>query len=193
MIYIVSGLPRSGTSLMMQMLAAGGLPIVTDGLRQSDENNPRGYYEWERIKRLAQEPGCVAEAEGRVVKVISSHLFALPAQHDYRVLFMLRPIEEVVASQAAMLQRLRTKGPALEASMMAAALKAHLAQTNAWLDRQPPIRTHRVEYHSLLREPLAQAKAIAGFLEAPLDVAAMAAQVDVGLYRQRGAANTGDL
>ena len=189
MITIVSGLPRSGTSLMMQMLAAGGTPVLSDSVRQSDENNPRGYHEWEKAKRLAQEPSCVAEAEGKAVKVISSLLFALPDGHDYRVLFMLRPIEEVVASQAAMITRLGTKGPALEAAMMAAALKAHLAQTTAWLDRQSHLKTHRVEYHKLLREPLAQSKEIVGFLEVPLDVEAMAAQVDVTLYRQQQAGN----
>jgi hypothetical protein len=185
MIVVVSGLPRSGTSLMMQMLAAGGLPVLSDGLRQSDENNPRGYYEWEKAKQLPQEPGCVAEAEGKAVKVISSLLFALPAGPDYRVLFMLRPIEEVVASQAAMIGRLGTKGPALDASMMAAALKAHLAQTTTWLDRQSHMKSHQVAYHKLLGEPLAQAEEVARFLDVPLDVAAMAAQVDASLYRSR--------
>src|SRR5713101_6438933 len=93
-IVIVSGVPRSGTSLMMQMLAAGGMPVLSDGLRQADPDNPRGYYEWEKIKCLPQEPALIGEAEGKAVKVISSLLFALPAGHDYRVISMLRPLHE---------------------------------------------------------------------------------------------------
>src|SRR5207253_8560948 len=102
-ITIVSGLPRSGTSLMMQMLAAGGMSILTDGERQADLDNPRGYFEWERIKQLPKEPGCIVEAEGKVVKVIWQRLLALPAGHDYRVVFVQRPLAEVLASQEQML------------------------------------------------------------------------------------------
>src|SRR3954467_14439576 len=87
-ITIVSGLPRSGTSLMMQMLAAGGLAPLSDGERKADTDNPRGYLEWERIKQLPKEPSLIAEAEGKVVKVISQLLLALPDGHEYRVIFM---------------------------------------------------------------------------------------------------------
>jgi len=103
MITIVSGLPRSGTSLMMQMLAAGGMPVLSDGERQADVDNPRGYLEWERIKQLPQDPACIAEAEGKVVKVISRLLLSIPAGHEYRVIFMQRPLPEVLASQETML------------------------------------------------------------------------------------------
>ena len=96
MITIVSGLPRSGTSLMMQMLAAGGLPILSDGERKADTDNPRGYLEWERIKQLPKEPALIAEAEGKVVKVISQLLLSLPDGHEYRVVFMQRPLPEVL-------------------------------------------------------------------------------------------------
>src|SRR5258708_6697116 len=88
MISIVSGLPRSGTSLMMQMLAAGGMPVLADGERQADVDNPKGYFEWERVKQLPKEPSCIAEAEGKVVKVISQFLLTLPAGHEYRIVFM---------------------------------------------------------------------------------------------------------
>src|SRR5579863_8288172 len=98
MITIVSGLPRSGTSLMMQMLAAGGMPVLSDGERQPDSDNPRGYFEWELIKLLPQQPGCIAEAEGKAVKIISQLLFALPPGREYRVIFMQRPLAEVFAS-----------------------------------------------------------------------------------------------
>src|ERR1700685_2410523 len=98
-ITIVSGLPRSGTSLMMQMLAAGGVPVLSDGERTADADNPRGYVEWERIKRLPQEPNCIDQAESKAVKVVSQLLFALPAGHNYQILFMERPLSEVVGSQ----------------------------------------------------------------------------------------------
>ena len=96
MITIVSGLPRSGTSLMMQMLAAGGLPILSDGERKADTDNPRGYMEWERIKQLPKDPSLIAEAEGKLVKVISQLLLSLPDGHEYRIVFMQRPLPEVL-------------------------------------------------------------------------------------------------
>src|ERR1700687_1851245 len=100
MITIVSGLPRSGTSLMMQMLAAGGVPILSDGERQADVDKPRGYMEWEHVKQLPKDPACIAEAEGKAVKVISQLLLLLPAQHEYRVLFLQRPLADGVASSS---------------------------------------------------------------------------------------------
>jgi hypothetical protein len=112
-ITIVSGLPRSGTSLMMQMLAAGGMQVITDGERTADPDNPRGYYEWGRIKRLQQEPQCLVEAEGKAVKFISQLLLALPSDRDYRIIFMQRPLAEVVASQAEMIRRRGTTGAAV--------------------------------------------------------------------------------
>ena len=117
--------------------------------------------------------------------MISSLLFALPIHRKYRVLFLLRPIEEVVRSQAAMIERLGTKGPAVGESMMAAALKAHLAQVSAWLDRQAHIEARRVDYHEVLRSPMQQAEEVARFLDMPLDTEAMARQVDVSLYRAK--------
>lgn len=184
MIYIVSGLPRSGTSLAMQMLAAGGLPVLTDALRAADPNNPRGYYEWEKIKQLAQDPGCIAEAEGKALKVISSLLFALPPGHDYRVLFMTRPLEEVVASQTAMIANLGTRGAALPASVMTAALQSHRKQVMAWLGTRKDIPMMDLDYHALLADPAARAADIARFFELPLDLEAMARQVDPTLHRQ---------
>ncbi len=187
MIYIVSGLPRSGTSLAMQMVAAGGIPVLTDGLRSSDPNNPRGYYEWERIKQLAQDPGCVAEAEGKAVKIISSLLMSLPGGHAYRVLFMMRALEEVVASQTAMISNLGTRGAALPAAAMPAALRAHRNQVIAWLGTRKEIAVMQLDYHALLADPAAHAVEIARFLGLPLDTEAMAKQVDPALHRQRTA------
>ena len=185
MITVVSGLPRSGTSLMMQMLSAGGLPVLTDGERQADADNPRGYFEWERIKLLPQQPDCIADAEGKAVKIISQLLFALPAGREYRVIFMQRPLTEVVASQAEMIRRRGTIGAALPPPALIAGLGAHLNQINAWLKDKPNISVHRVEHQEVLREPLRVAESIQQFLNCPLDVVAMSQQVDTSLYRQR--------
>jgi hypothetical protein len=184
-ITVVSGLPRTGTSLMMQMLAAGGMPVLTDGERQADTDNPRGYFEWERIKLLPQQPDCITEAEGKAVKVISQLLFALPARREYRVIFMQRPLTEVVASQAEMIRRRGTIGAALPPAALIAGLGAHLNQINAWLKEKPNISVHRVEHQEVLREPLRFAESIQQFLNCPLDVVAMSQQVDTSLYRQR--------
>ena len=185
MITVVSGLPRSGTSLMMQMLAAGGMPVLSDGERQADADNPRGYFEWERIKLLPRQPECIAEAEGKVVKIISQLLFALPAGREYCVIFMQRPLTEVVASQAKMIRRRGTIGAALPPAALIAGLGAHLNQINAWLKAKPNISVHRVEHQEVLREPLRVAESIRQFLNCPLDVVAMSQQVDTSLYRQR--------
>ena len=185
MITIVSGLPRSGTSLMMQMLAAGGVPILSDGERVPDADNPRGYCEWERIKQLPKDPACIAEAEGKAVKVISQLLFALPAGSDYQIIFMERPLPEVVASQAEMIRRRGTTGAPLPEAALIAGLRAHLNQVNAWLAQKPDIRVSRLDYHSVLRDPRAAAENVQIFLQRALDVESMARQVDQSLYRQR--------
>jgi len=111
MITIVSGLPRSGTSLMMQMLAAGGMPVLSDGERKADTDNPKGYLEWERVKQLPKDPSLIAEAEGKVVKVISQLMLSLPDGHEYRIVFMQRPLAEVMKSQDEMLKRRGTYEP----------------------------------------------------------------------------------
>lgn len=185
MITIVSGLPRSGTSLMMQMLSAGGMPILTDGERTSDNDNPRGYYEWEPVKLLAKNPELIAQAEDKAVKVISQLLFALPPSRDYRIIFMRRPLPEVLASQSEMLRRRGQFAPAPPEPAMSAAFERHLTQVTAWLKGKRSIAVANVEYHDLLREPGRVAETLRDFLSAPLDVEAMARQVDPALYRQQ--------
>jgi hypothetical protein len=184
-ITIVSGLPRSGTSLMMQMLAAGGIPILSDGERVADTDNPRGYCEWERIKQLPKEPGCIDEAEGKAVKVISQLLFALPAGRDYRIIFMERPLPEVVASQAEMIRRRGTTGASLPGAALIAGLKAHLHQVNAWLAQERDTLVSRVQYQSVLGDPEGAAGDVQKFLQRELNLEGMARQVDPSLYRQR--------
>jgi hypothetical protein len=185
MITIVSGLPRSGTSLMMQMLAAGGLSILSDGERQADVDNPRGYLEWERIKQLPQDPTCIAEAEGKVVKVISRLLLALPDGHDCRIIFMQRPLPEVMASQDEMLRHRGTFKSGADPKFISAAFERHLREVDLWLNARPAAIIRRISYHRVLEEPQAVAKGLARFLETNLDIDAMVKQVDPALYRNR--------
>src|ERR1700722_10634888 len=129
---IVSGLPRSGTSLMMQMLAAGGMTLLTDHERRPDVDNPRGYCEWEPIKLLPKEPHRIDEAEGKAVKVISQLLLSLPQGRSYKLIFMERPLPEVLASQDEMLKR-RGSIQAVDAALLTSAFRDHLRGVAAWL------------------------------------------------------------
>lgn len=185
MITIVSGLPRSGTSLMMQMLVAGGISPLADGERQADTDNPRGYLEWERIKQLPNDPGCIAEGEGKVVKVISRLLLCLPAGHEYRVIFMQRPLPEVLASQDQMLRRRGTYKEGANPAAIAAAFEKHLREVYAWLDAKPYVKTLRLPYHEVLAMPKDVSLKVAEFLAIPLNIESMTQQVDSSLYRNR--------
>jgi hypothetical protein len=185
MITIVSGLPRSGTSLMMQMLDAGGLPVLSDGERKADTDNPKGYLEWELIKQLPRDPSLIAAAEGKVVKVISQLILSLPSGRKYRVLLMQRPLPEVLKSQDEMLRRRGNVDSNADSSAIEEAFQRHLIEVNKWLAGKANVQVLRVHYHRVLREPKAVAGEIAAFLGVPLDVEAMVRQVDGSLYRNR--------
>jgi hypothetical protein len=185
MITIVSGLPRSGTSLMMQMLVAGGMTALSDGERQADNDNPRGYLEWERIKTLPDDPGCIAEAEGKIVKVISQLLLSLPPGHEYRIIFMQRPLPEVLASQERMRNRRHSDKAGPPDSAMAAAFESHLRRVYAWLDATPYVKSLRVPYHEVLSNPREISEQIAEFVGMSLNIEATVQQVDSSLYRNR--------
>ena len=185
MITIVSGLPRSGTSLMMQMLVAGGMTPLADGERKADSDNPRGYLEWERIKMLPNDPDCIAEAEGKVVKVISRLLLALPAGHEYCVIFMQRPLAEVLASQDEMMRRRGTYKESANPAAISAAFQKHLNEVHFWLDSKPYVKSIQISYHDALSQPEQVSRQIAEFLGLPLDMQAMSQQVDSSLYRNR--------
>ena len=185
MITVVSGLPRSGTSLMMQMLVAGGLPALTDGLRAADENNPKGYFEWEPAKKLKQDPKAIAAGEGKVVKIISALLPQLPDGHEYRVLFMLRPLEEVVASQNKMLERLGRAVPNTPMNSVIAAFEKHLRDIENWLSTKPDLRVLWVQHAEVLKNAEAEAFRIAEFVGHSLDITNMARQVERSLHREK--------
>jgi len=186
MITIVSGLPRSGTSLMMQMLVAGGMATLSDGERVADTDNPRGYLEWERIKTLPNDPACIAEAEGKDDKVISRLLLSLPEGHEYRVIFMQRPLPEVLALQDQMLKRRGTYKDGANPAIISAAFEKHLREVYAWLDGKPYVKTLRLPYHDVLSKPKEVSEQLEQFLGFPLNVDVMTREVDASLYRNRG-------
>lgn len=184
-ITVVSGLPRSGTSLVMQMLAAGGMQVLTDGVRQSDEDNPAGYYEFEPIKRTRQDASWVPLATGKAVKVIYLLLMDLPIDYSYRVIFMRRNLEEVIRSQQTMLERRGEHGAAISPSELKRVFHQQVEKVEAWLRNQTSFSTIFLDYGDVVNEPVAYAKKIREFLGQDLDVNAMAAVVRPELYRHR--------
>lgn len=170
---------------MMQMVAKGGLPVLTDGQRSADANNPRGYYELELVKSLARNADALSAAEGKAVKVISSLLRSLPPGHEYRVIFMQRPLPEVLASQDRMMQRLGRTVPARATGEVIGAFQQHLRQIHGWLSRQANIKVLRVDYSAVLQDARGQAILICAFLGLDLDVDAMCGQVEQSLHRER--------
>ena len=185
-IVVVSGLPRSGTSMTMKMLESGGLSVVVDGKRSADEDNPKGYYEDERVKNLGamEDKAWLEEARGKVIKVISYLLKELPASNRYKVLFMRRDLREVLASQAKMLER-RGEASETEDERMLRLFEDHLWKIDRWLRRSRHLETLDVRYHEVLADPAGQASRIGEFLGGGVDVGKMAAVVDQGLYRNR--------
>jgi len=170
---------------MMQMLVAGGMTPLADGERKADDDNPRGYLEWERIKTLPDDPGCIAEAEGKVVKVISRLLLSLPSGYQYRVVFMQRPLPEVLASQDQMMRRRGTYKAGADPAAISAAFQKHLCEVDAWFQSKSYAQILRVSYHDVLRDSREISKRLVDFLSVPLKVEAMAQQVDASLYRNR--------
>ena len=189
---VVSGLPRSGTSLLMQMLRAGGMPVLADAARPPDPDNPRGYLEYEPVRRIERDAGFVAGAVGRAIKIVVPLVRHLPATHAYRVLLVERHIDEVIASQEAMLAR---RGAAeageLPPARLAAIYAAQLTEARDRLAALPACDVLAVAHATLVSDPAAAAAAIDAFLGGGLDRAAMARAVDATLHRQRAAAGLG--
>ena len=182
---VVSGLPRSGTSLMMQMLNAGGLEVMTDHQRAADPDNPEGYYEWEEIKRVGEQPEVLTRVDGKPVKIVSALIPSLPSLHRYRVIFMSRPIEEVVASQEKMIDRRKTRGANLSTEKLSQTLVEHRGTILHGMRRSPNFEVLEVHYPDLIANPMALARRVNDFLGGNLDVTAMAACVKPALHRNR--------
>jgi len=182
---VVSGLPRSGTSLAMQMIHAGGIPALTDGQRTSDDSNPRGYFELERVKQLKQDKSWLDDAAGKVVKVIHLLLAELPDDRPYRVVFMQRDLREVVQSQATMLARSGRTGGQLPPERLIAVYEQQLKTVEQWLAARPNFSVLRVPYAQLVSDPSGVVPTVNAFLGGTLDEARMRAAVDPGLHRNK--------
>ena len=185
-ITVVSGLPRSGTSMMMKILEAGGLPPLTDNLRTADEDNPKGYFEFERVKKMPEgDISWVEDAQGKAVKVISALLEHLPPAYSYRVLFMQRKIDEILASQKQMLVRSGKPTDQVSDEQLAEMYGKHLAKVKAWLDEQTNFSVNYLDYNAMLADPTKYAYQVNQFLDNSLNPQEMAGVVDPNLYRQR--------
>ena len=189
-IVIVSGLPRSGTSLMCQMLDNGGIEVITDCIRTPDADNPRGYFELEKVKKIKQDASWLPETRGKAFKMVSQLLYDLPATERYRVIFMQRDMDEMLISQEKMLARLGR--PAAPRDLIRSSFIAHLERLHKMLDERPYIAVLRVDYHDLVARPAEMAEVVKEFLRGRGDVDRMAASVDPSLYRNRKAADPGE-
>ena len=182
---IVSGLPRSGTSMMMRMLDAGGIPALTDNVRRADEDNPRGYYEYEPVKQTKQDPSWLDTAGGRVVKMVYRLLYDLPPGRRYRIVFMKRNLNEVVASQDVMLSRRGREGGGLSKEKLIGLFEQQLAEFDQWVRQQPHFEVLYVSYNDVLTDPGPAVQALNTFLGGRLNTSAMLKTVEPQLYRQR--------
>ncbi len=183
-ITIVSGLPRSGTSMMMRMLEAGGVSILTDGEREADIDNPRGYYELEKVKQVKTDASWLPQAQGKAFKMVSMLLLDLPAGYRYKILFMKRRLEEILASEQKMLERLG-KTRDVDDATMAAMFTKHLSHVKGWLDEQPHMEWLEMDFNAMLTDPKPWLDRLPTFLEHELDLARMAQVVEPTLYRNR--------
>lgn len=184
MITIVSGLPRSGTSLMMQMLQQGGMELLTDGVREADENNERGYFEYEKVKGMQSDNKWMGEADGKAVKIIAQLLPFVPPKKQYSILYMVRPIEQVIASQRKMLNNQGQQGAKLSLEQLTQVYTTQTRRVQNWLTARK-IPCMYVYYPQVLSEPFTIAEAIQPFLNIDLDTDLMASVVDVSLWHQQ--------
>ena len=184
-ITIVTGLPRSGTSMMMRMLKGGGMEVVFDNIRKADEDNPYGYFEFEEVKRIKENFSWIEATKGKAFKMVSMLLYELPPEHQYKVIFMKRNIDEVIASQRIMLKRQgRVRNGSDDAEVLRLSEK-HLVKVENWLKRQKNIETLIADYNDIIERPLENAKIVNKFLTNGLDIDKMITAVDKTLYRNR--------
>ena len=184
-IIIVSGLPRSGTSMMMKMLAEGGLPILTDEVRRPDDDNPNGYYELEVVRQLKEgDIQWLKNANGKAVKVVSTWLEYLPQGYTYKVIFMERELQEILISQKKMLDH-RGEEPKADDHDLEQLFRKHLTAIKPWLVRQPNFDSLYVNYNALINEPESVCQRITEFLSIPLNETKMVSVPSTKLYRNR--------
>ena len=185
MLYIVSGLPRSGTSMLMHMLDAGGIEVLTDNKRQPDPDNPKGYYEYEPVKNLSKDASWIKDIDGKGLKIISHLLPYLPQDNFYRTVFILRSLEEILESQRKMLERRNEVFDDTAQKHLALKFRDHLYQIRLWIARQAHINCLFIKYTDIIDDPVKCAQSISRFFGVDCDLRAMASVVDPTLYRNR--------
>jgi len=184
-IVIVSGLPRSGTSMMMKMLAEGGMPVITDELRRADVDNPNGYFEFETVRQMsAGDVSWLEKAGGKAVKIISALLEYLPSNYFYKIIFLERDIQEILASQHKMLAN-RDEKPTANDAEIERQIQQHLSVMKPWLVRQPNMEVLFVNYNTLMTKPEPFCEQVSEFLDLPLNQKRMLGVPDKQLYRNR--------
>jgi hypothetical protein len=184
-ITIVSGLPRSGTSLMMQMLEAGGMPLMTDNIRKADEDNPQGYYEFENVKKIKEDASWLEDCHGKAVKMVSMLLYHLPQHYQCNVIFMKRELAEMLASQKLMIERQGQERGQESDQEIAENFEKHLHRMENWLAEQPHMQVLYLKYNDIISDPIHYAQAVNRFLGGGLEEEQMARVVDNSLYRKR--------
>lgn len=184
-ITIVSGLPRSGTSMMMKILEAGGLEVLTDNIRTADEDNPKGYYEYERVKALDDDTAWLDDAIGKVVKIISALIMKLPSAYHYKIIFMQRNMEEILSSQRKMLERRGEPTDTIHDEEMTAAFRDHLVKVEKWLNSNSNVDFLYVNYNDTIIHPKENVRKINEFLGDRLNEDKMLAAIDKALYRNK--------
>ncbi len=184
-VIIVSGLPRSGTSMMMQMLSAGGVEILTDKKRNADESNPKGYFEYEQVKTLEHNNNWVKFARGKAVKVISHLLFHLPPKYNYKIILMIRNIKEVIDSQNKMLLKDGKHTTNLQSSKLETLFIQNLIEVASWNSNNYNVEITKVDYHDVINNARTTAKEVSTFLNLPLNEERMTNVVDKKLYRSK--------
>ena len=182
---IVSGLPRSGTSMLMKMLDAGGIPPLTDKIREADVDNPKGYYEFERVKKLPEDTAWLPDAVGKVVKCLAEPVMKLPGDYRYKIVYIERDVNEMIESQNKMLVRRGEDPDKVSKEELRTMWAVYGKKLRRWLDNKPNVRVIYVNYNEILREPEPTISKINGFFKGKLDETAMLAAIDDRLYRNR--------
>jgi len=183
MITIVSGLPRSGTSLVMQMLKAGGMAVLTDGVRKPDENNPLGYFEHEKVKLLMKENGWLNEAEDKALKIIAQLLIYLPVNFEYKIIFVERDMDEVLISQKKMLKNMESSRSDTDDKLLKNAFEKQVTRVKSWLKEQSNCKTVFIAYKDIILNGTDVILKLNGFLGQRMDMELAFSVINPQLYR----------
>lgn len=184
-IIVVSGLPRSGTSLMMQILHAWGIPLLVDDQRPPDESNPNGYFEYQPVKNLDRDASWLFKAKGKAIKIISHFLFYLPDTFHYKIIFMNRELEEIIRSQNKMLQRLNKPMGRLSIERLKIRFERHLQEIHQWMTDRPNIDFIDLWFQAIIQQPEKELPKIRNFLKLAPPPTKVLSRIDPKLYRSK--------